>query len=110
MTSFNSAIKSVLDDLFTDRPILREGKMFGLPAWYVGKKLCLCVYEQGVGIKLPRQTVEHLLQSDAHAIPFQPYGKAVMREWVQLNLPDPTAYREYLSLFDEAIQFLLDQN
>ena len=27
--------------------------MFGFPAYYVGKKLCICLYEQGVGVKLP---------------------------------------------------------
>lgn len=110
MPGFYPAIKSVLDDLFQDRQLLRAGRTFRLPAWYVGKKLCLCVYAQGVGIKLPRATVEHLLKADPHTIPFQPYSKAVMREWVQLNLPNLAAYREYLPLFDKAIQFLLDQN
>jgi hypothetical protein len=83
--------------------------MFGFPAWYVGKKLCICLYEQGVGVKLPRPTVERMLQTNPNAVPFQPYGKAVMREWVQINLPHPEYYREYLSTFDEAIQFLLGQ-
>jgi hypothetical protein len=84
--------------------------MFGLPAWFVGKKLCVCLYEEGAGIKLPLKTVSRLLETDNHFIPFQPYGKAVMREWVQLNLAAAEDYRAYGAVFDEAVQFLLDQN
>lgn len=83
--------------------------MFGFPAWYVGKKLCICLYKQGVGVKLPEASVKWLLKSDPHAIPFQPYGKAVIREWVQINLPNAEEYRGYLSLIDEAIQYLMNQ-
>ncbi len=29
-----------------------------------------------------------------------------MREWIQINLEHSEVYREYLSLFEESIQFL----
>jgi hypothetical protein len=80
--------------------------MFGFPAYYVGKKLAICLYEQGVGIKLPVQTVARLLESDRHAIPFQPLGKPKMREWIQINLEHSEDYREYLPTFLESIRFL----
>ncbi len=44
--------------------------MFGFPTWYVGKKLCIFLYEQGVGVKLPEASIKQLLESNPHAIPF----------------------------------------
>ena len=45
--------KAVLDDLLLGDPRLRPGKMFGYPGYYAGEKLCICLYEGGVGLKLP---------------------------------------------------------
>lgn len=107
--NFNPQHKNILDDLLLPNPLIRTGKMFGFPAYYVGKKLCICLYEQGVGVKLPAATVSHLLENDANATPFQPLDKPKMREWVQINLTNSEDYREYQAIFDEAIQFLLRQ-
>lgn len=88
MANFNPNHKIVLDNLLLSHPLVRAGKMFGFPAYYVGKKLCICLYEDGVGIKLPASSVARLLESDPNAIPFRPLGKPKMREWVQINLAD----------------------
>jgi hypothetical protein len=109
MSNFNSEHKIVLDTLFHDHPLLRPGKMFGFPAYFVGKKLCICLYENGVGIKLPEPSVKKFLQTDSNTIPFQPYGKAVMREWIQVNLNRSEDYRQYLPVFEESIQYVLSQ-
>ncbi len=107
MARFNPEHKVVLDDLLLGHPLVRPGKMFGFPAYYVGRKLCICLYEQGVGVKLPEQAAARLLQTDPNAIPFQPMGKARMREWVQINLSCSEDYRQYASVFEEAIQHVL---
>ena len=109
MASFNPDHKVVLDDLLLTNPFVRPGKMFGYPAYYVGKKLCMCLYEQGVGVKLPVPTVAMLLETDPNAIPFQPLGKPKMREWAQINLENSEDYRKYEAVFEESIQFLLSQ-
>jgi hypothetical protein len=105
----NSNHKTVLDDLLLDHPFVRAGKMFGFPAYFAGKKLCICLYEQGIGIKLPEQSVVKLLAEDPNAIPFQPMGKPKMREWVQINLSNSEDYRPYLPLFEESIRYVLTQ-
>lgn len=51
MANFNPAHKAALDNLLLGDPRVRAGKMFGFPAYYVSKKLCICRYEDGVGIK-----------------------------------------------------------
>ena len=109
MANFNHDHKAVLDDLLLDYPHVRSGKMFGFPAYYVGKKLCICLYEQGVGVKLPEKTAARLLQTDGNVIPFQPLGRPRMREWVQINLNRSEDYRQYQTVFEEAIQYVLAQ-
>ena len=107
MPKFNPDHKVVLDQLLLSLPMVREGKMFGFPAYYAGKKLAICLYEDGVGMKLPEATVKRLLTEDANAIPFQPYGKPKMREWVQINCADSNAYQAYLPIFQESIDYVL---
>jgi hypothetical protein len=109
MANYNSNHKVILDELLLGHPFVRAGKMFGFPAYYAGKKLCICLYEGGVGIKLPEQTATKLLAEDPNAIPFQPMGKPKMREWVQINLSNSEDYRPYLPLFEESIRYVLTQ-
>lgn len=106
MVNFKAEHKAVLDELLLSHPLVRAGKMFGYPAYYVGKKLCICLYEQGVGLKLPERTVIRLLENDLNTAPFQPLGRAKMREWVQVNLKNSEDYRHYQPLFEEAIRFV----
>ena len=40
-------------------------------------------------------------------IPFQPMGRRKMREWVQINLERSEDYRQYQSVFDESIAYVL---
>jgi len=109
VANFNSEHKAVLDDLLLDHPHLRSGKMFGFPAYYAGKKLCICLYEQGVGVKLPEQSAAKLLEADRNVIPFQPMGKSKMREWIQINLSRSEDYTQYKPVFDESIRHVLTQ-
>jgi len=99
----------VIDDLLLGNPLVRPGKMFGFPAYYVGKKLCICLYEQGVGIKSPEQSAAKLLETDRNITPFQPGGKQKMREWIQINLTHSEDYRQYESVFEESILHVLAQ-
>jgi hypothetical protein len=109
MPDFSPEHKAVLDDLLLGHPGVRPGKMFGYPAYYVGKKLSICLYEEGVGVKLPEQSAAQLLASDPNTTPFRPMGRPKMREWVQINLSRSEDYRQYQSVFDESIRYLLGQ-
>jgi hypothetical protein len=109
VAKFNPEHKAVLDDLLLGYAHVRAGKMFGFPAYYAAKKMCICLYEEGVGIKLPAQSVARMLEQDPLVIPFQPMGKHVMREWVQINLDRSEDYRRYQSVFEESIGYVLAQ-
>jgi hypothetical protein len=107
VADFNPQHKAVLDDLLHGYPNVRPGKMFGFPAYYAGGKLCICLYEQGVGVKLPEKSAARLLDADPNAVPFQPMGRRKMREWVQINLSQSEDYRHYRSVFEESIRHVL---
>ena len=109
MADFSPEHKTVLDELLLANPLVRPGKMFGFPAYYAGKKLCICLYEQGVGVKVPEQTAVRLLETDSNMVPFQPLGRRKMREWIQINLSRSEDYRQYASVFDESIRHVLAQ-
>ena len=109
MANFNPQHKEVLDGLLLGQPNVKAGKMYGFPAYYTGKKLCICLYEEGVGVKLPEASAAKLLAEDRHVIPFQPMGRPKMREWVQINLPRPQDYKAYQSVFEESVRYLLSQ-
>ena len=107
MDKFNESHKVVLDKLLLDLPGVRAGKMFGYPAYYAAKKLSICLYENGVGLKVPEGTANRLLESDPNVIAFQPLGRRRMREWIQVNLENSEDYRDYVKLFEESIQYVL---
>jgi hypothetical protein len=102
---FNPTHKQVLDSILLANPLVRAGKMFGYPAYYVGKKLFACVYEDGLGLKLPAEKVRTLLDGGTF-IPFQPMGRRVMREWVQICRSDSAAYAMDEDLFTASIEFV----
>jgi hypothetical protein len=104
MIKFNPDHKSVLDDLLLTHPLVHAGKMFGFPAYYVGKKLCICLYEQGVGVKLPAESAARLLEVDPNVVPFMPLGRPRMRAWIQINLARSEDYRQYMPVFAESIR------
>jgi hypothetical protein len=106
---FNPKHKAVLDDMLLANRQVRAGKMFGFPAYYAGKKLCICLYEQGVGVKLPESSAARLLAADPNTVPFQPMGERKMREWIQINLSRSEDYRQYQSVLEESIRHVLAQ-
>ena len=107
VAKYNEDHKAVLDDLLLDHPGVRAGKMFGYPAYYAGEKLSICLYEDGVGLKVPEETANRLLEEDPNIIHFQPMGRRKMREWIQINLDNSSGYQEYIEVFEESIEFVL---
>ena len=104
-SDYNKSHKEVLDLLLLDYPEVKSGKMFGYPAYYAHKKLFACVYQNGVGLKLPEKTVKVLIEKDGIEY-FQPMGRKIMKEWVQLNRESSEDYLNDIELFEESISFV----
>lgn len=106
---YDTGHKAVLDDMLLRDARVRPGTMFGLPAYYAGRKLAICLYEQGVGVKVPEKTATRLIDTDPNVTPFQPMGRRRMREWVEIDLGRSEDYRRYADVFDESIRHVLAQ-
>ncbi len=108
---FDPSHRAVLDAMLLRDPRVRAGKMFGYPAYYAGRKLVACLYEGGVGLKVPEALATRLLQDDPNVVPFQPLGRRRMREWIQIDLRRSEDYREYAEVFAQAVEYVaaLDQ-
>ena len=86
-------------------PIVKPGKMFGYPAYYVGGKLFACVYEDIVGIKVPEAYANELLKRK-EIVHFQPMGRRKMKEWIQINRNNSKDYLKDKEIFDASIEFV----
>jgi hypothetical protein len=106
MVKFNPDHKTVLDEMLLDDPRVRAGKMFGYPAYYAGEKLAICLYEDGVGVKLPAEIAARLIAEDENVVHFQPMGRRKMREWIQINLVDSAGYEHYRDVFDRSLDYV----
>ncbi|MBM4424916.1 MAG: TfoX/Sxy family protein [Chloroflexi bacterium] len=95
----------MLDALLLPLPGVTAGKMFGYPAYYVHRKLFACVYGDGVGVKVPEAMANELL-TQKHIVPFQPMGRARMREWIQINRASSEDYEQDQEVFHRAAQFV----
>jgi hypothetical protein len=67
-------------------PDLREGKMFGSPALYVGRRMACCVHGHAVGLRVPASMAD-VARTSGRARHFTPHGRPPMREWIALDLP-----------------------
>lgn len=65
-------------------PDVVRRSMFGSPALYIGRRMGVCVYGDGIGLRVPEDVATRAID-EGIAVPFQPYGKSRMREWVMLT-------------------------
>lgn len=102
---FRPEIRTVLDRVLLGIPGVTPGKMFGYPAYYVLGKMFACVYESGVGIKVPEKTAESLAGLPGFTY-FQPLGRRKMKSWIFLERSDPEDYGKEHPLFMTSIGYV----
>jgi hypothetical protein len=101
---FNEKHKVVLDSFLLDIPVVKPGKMYGHPAYYVGGKLFASLYMDGVCVKIPETRVKELLKKDGIE-PFTPMGRR-MREWIYIIRNKSEDYLKDRYIFEESIEFV----
>jgi hypothetical protein len=102
---YSADIKNIVDSILLEIPVVTQGKMFGYPAYYVNGKLFACVYEDGIGIKVPENTAVELIGKPEIGF-FQPLGRPKMKEWIQINRENPDDYRKDMEIFNTSIRFV----
>ena len=83
--------------------------MFGCPALYVRGKMALCIYENRIGMRVPEAAAMRA-KSSGRAVPFTPYGRKPMREWIAVTPGELENLSEFQDLFDAALHFAEDNN
>ena len=101
---YNKKHKVVLDSFLLGIPLVKPGKMYGHPAYYVGGKLFASLYMGGVCVKIPEPRVKELLEKD-YIKPFEPIGRK-MREWVLILRDNSEDYINDRYIFEEAIEYV----
>jgi hypothetical protein len=102
---YNPKHKEVLDSFLLDNELVKPGKMFGHPAYYVGGKLFASLYMEGVCVKLPETRVKELLRKEGYA-PFQPMGRK-MKEWILITHKKSNEYLKDRAVFQESIEYVV---
>ena len=103
--NYNPEIKKVLDSILLDIPFVVAGKMFGYLAYYINKKLFACIYEEGVGVKIPESMANKLI-GEKGIVYFQPMGRRKMKEWIQINRANPEDYLKDIEIFKTSASFV----
>ena len=79
--------------------------MFGYPAYYINRKLFACIYENGVGIKVPEKVAESLVGRKG-IVRFLPRGRKPMKEWIQINREHSEDYRRDQEILKISIDYV----
>lgn len=103
--TYNPEHQKVLDRMLLGLAGVKAGKMFGYPAYYVRGKLFACLYEEGVGIKVPEEAAQRLVGKTG-IVPFRPLGRPRMREWIQINRKSSGDYRRDRDIFIASFEFV----
>lgn len=76
---FRADLQTFLTEFAGQHRGIRLGKMFGVPAGYVGRRLFACVIEDGIIVRLPDDVAKRELKGEG--APFSRRGK-VTGAWV----------------------------
>lgn len=101
---FNPKHKEALDSFLLGIPIVKPGKMYGHPAYYVGGKLFASLFMKGVCVKVPESLKDELLKRE-EIVPFEPMGRK-MREWILINRAKSEDYLKDKEIFNASIEFV----
>ena len=101
---YNEKHKSILDSFLLDIPVVKPGKMYGHPAYYVGGKLFASLYMDGVCVKIPEKRVKDLLERKG-IVTFEPMGRR-MKEWILIVRDKSEEYLNDRPIFEESIEFV----
>lgn len=77
---FRSELQPFLTEFIRQHAGVRSGRMFGLPAGYVGRRLFTCLMEDGIIVRLPDDVARREVTA-RRGQPFSPRGRR-MGSWV----------------------------
>ena len=104
---FRQELVAFLDEFAQQHRGIRRGKMFGLPAIYVGRRLVTCLMEDGIAVRLPEDLAIRELR-EGKAKPLTSRGRRMGR-WVTYRPRTSIAARKLTSLIEVAIRHIAER-
>jgi hypothetical protein len=103
--AFRADLQPFLAEFIGHRRGLRIGRMFGLPAGYAGRKMFVCLIDDGLIVKLPEQVAKSEVRS-GKAAAFSRGGKP-SKSWVKYTPPTASEARRLAPLMELAARHVV---
>ena len=100
----NDELTAVLSSFFEGNPQVQVGTHLHHANFLVGNKVFAFIQGDGVALKLPKATIQTLVET-RQAAPLV-MGKRTMKEWTVIKHQHPEEYRQDEALFKEAMAFV----
>lgn len=104
---FRSDLEPFLREFITSHRGLRLGKMFGLPAGYVGRRLFACLLEDGVIVRLPVEVAKREITA-RRGKPYSPRRRAT-GSWVMYRPRDVVAARRLAPVLEISVRHIAER-
>ena len=98
---YRRALTAFLDEFAAHHRGVRRGQMFGLPAIYVGRRLCACLFEDGLLVRLPTEIARREIAAGAR--PHSHRGRP-MGAWVRYDPASVAAARRLTPVMELAVR------
>jgi hypothetical protein len=104
---FRSDLQPFLDEFAREHRGVRSGKMFGLPAIYVGRRLVTCLIEDGIIVRLPTEFACEEIRSK-RGKPYSRRGRAT-GSWVMYTPKTAAAARRLTPVMERAARHIAER-
>jgi hypothetical protein len=104
---FRSELTSFLDEFAEHHRGVRRGKMFGLPAIYVGRRLVTCLIEDGLIVRLPNEVAKREIRA-RKAKAFSRKGREV-DGWVLYQPRTATVARGLTPIVETGVRYIAER-
>ena len=104
---FRTELTSFLDEFAEHHRGVRRGKMFGLPAIYVGRRLVTCLIEDGLIVRLPNEVAKREIRA-RKATAFSRKGREV-DGWVLYQPRTATSARALTPIVETGVRHIAER-
>jgi hypothetical protein len=104
---FRSELRPFLEEFAEQHRGVRLGKMFGLPAIYVGRRLVTCLMEDGIIVRLPDDVARREIR-EKRGKPYSPVGRKT-GSWVMYSPKSVTAARGLTPTIERAARHIAER-
>jgi hypothetical protein len=104
---FRSELRAFLTEFAEEHRGVRLGRMFGLPAIYVGRRLVTCLIEDGIIVRLPPELAKQEIRSKQG----KPYsrGRRTTGTWVLYTPRDAAHARRLTPTVERAARHIAER-